>query len=233
MVGTSDQRGLSLSLSTAGHNDDIHVIRVDGIVDTATSPELDSVIGSLVGQSRYRIIIDLGGTEYISSAGWGIFISRLREIREGGGDLKLARMTTDVREVFDLLEFEGILPRFDRLEAAQSAFNGGNGGNGGTAPAAPPRPRVEPPLRSTAPPVVKPVPKQPEGNSALETAILGLIAEDPFYRLGEIKERLGELGHRGVNRWTIWQCLRRHKLLTKRRRFRHFRRYGMGSPSTL
>jgi anti-sigma B factor antagonist len=203
---------------------------------TSTSPELDSVIGSLVGQSRFRIIIDLGGANYISSAGWGIFIARLRELREGGGDLKLARMTTDVREVFDLLEFEGILPSFDHLESAQSAFNGGNGGNGGnghSAPVSAPPPHVERPVRSHAPSVVAPVPKEPEGNSPLETAILGLIVEDPFYRLGEIKERLGELGHRRVNRWTIWQCLRRHKLLTKRRRFRHFRRYGMASSPPL
>nr|HID60195.1 STAS domain-containing protein [Desulfobacterales bacterium] len=33
------------------------------------------------------IIIDLAGVDYISSAGWGIFISSIREIRANNGDI--------------------------------------------------------------------------------------------------------------------------------------------------
>jgi len=55
------------------------------------------------------------------------------------------------------------------------------------------------------------------------------VAEDPFYRLGEFKERLAELGHQRVGRWTIWQTLRHNKLLSRRRRFRYYRRQGMGA----
>jgi anti-sigma B factor antagonist len=229
MIVSRDQGGLRLSLSTAGAESDIHVVRVDGVIDTVTSPELDSVMAALVGQNRLRIIVDLGGAAYISSAGWGIFISRLREVRDGGGDIKLARMNDDVREVYDLLEFEGILPRFDRLDAAQSAFNGGNGGRGGNGhheviadPAIAP---TEQPYRRTVLPT-----SQPVGRSPLETAILRLVAEDPFYRLGEFKGRLAELGHQRVGRWTIWQTLRRNKLLRPKSRFRFHRRQGVGAP---
>lgn len=232
MAATGHQDNLRLSLSTAGSDADIHIVRVDGVIDTVTSPELDGVIATLVGQNQLRIIVDLGGAAYISSAGWGIFISRLREVRDGGGDIKLARMNDDVREVYDLLEFEGILPRFDRLEAAQSAFNGGNGGNGGNGhhhhvaePPASAAPSPPPSHRRA----ILPTP-QPEGSTPLETAILRLVAEDPFYRLGEFKERLAELGHQRVTRWTIWQTLRRNKLLSLRRRFRYYRRQGMGMP---
>jgi len=225
------QDGLRLSLSTAGQSADVHVIRVDGVVDTVTSPELDSVIGSLVEQRRYRIVIDLAGTNYISSAGWGIFISRLREIREGGGDLKLARMTTDVREIFDLLEFDGILPCHERLDAAQAAFGGGNGGNGdsgnghGKSPSltlVSPRPAAS---TSTFEPTHLPTPPPaPAAPASVESAILQLVVEDPFYRLGEIKDRLDEIGFHKVGRWTIWKTLRKHKLTSRRRRFRYGRR---------
>ena len=234
MVVSKDQGGLRLSLSTAGAGADIHVVRVDGVIDTLTSPQLDGVIAGLVGQNRMRIIVDLGGAAYISSAGWGIFISRLREVRDGGGDIKLARMNEDVREVYDLLEFEGILPRFDRLDTAQSAFSGGNGGNGGNGhhEASMPPPPVALPERISRGAVVAALP--PDGTSPLETAILRLVAEDPFYRLGEFKERLNELGHHRIGRWTIWQVLRQNKLLSRRRRFRYYRRQSMGPrPSAL
>jgi len=67
----------------------------------------------------------LGNVDYISSAGWGIFISEIKGIREKGGDLKLVHMIPDVYEVFELLEFNYILKAFDSLEEAVSDFDNG------------------------------------------------------------------------------------------------------------
>lgn len=228
--------GLRLSLSTTGPSADVHVIRIDGVVDTITSPELDAVIASLVEQRRFRIILDMAGTNYVSSAGWGIFISRLREIREGGGDLKLARMTEDVKEIYDLLEFDGILPRHDRLESARDAFNGNGNGNGGhrsgagehTAGA---RVQVSAPSPAPATPASSPgtsVSHTPTAPATFDSALLELVKEDPFYGLGEFKSRLTELGYRDVGRWTIWLTLRRHRLWSRRQRFRYCRRQSTG-----
>ena len=85
-------------------DDEITVIRVDGVIDTMTASELEKVTNSLLEQKRYKIIVDLGGVDYISSAGWGIFISNIREIRLNNGDIKLARMIPNVYEIFELLE---------------------------------------------------------------------------------------------------------------------------------
>jgi hypothetical protein len=74
----------------------------------------------------YDIIIDLGNVDYISSAGWGIFISEIKGIREKGGDLKLVRMIPDVYEVFELLEFHYILKAFDTIEEAIHDFDKGS-----------------------------------------------------------------------------------------------------------
>jgi anti-sigma B factor antagonist len=101
---------------------DITVIRVDGVIDTMTASELEKVANSLLSQKRYNIIIDLGGVDYISSAGWGIFISNIREIRINNGDIKLARMIPNVYEIFELLEFDSILKAFDNIEKAKADF---------------------------------------------------------------------------------------------------------------
>lgn len=210
---------LRVSLATAGSGGDIHVVRVDGTVDTVTAPELDLVLASLVSQKRYRIVVDLAGVSYVSSAGWGVFVSRLREIREGGGDIKLTRMTADVHEIYDLLEFEGVITHFDRLEAAQAAFNGGNGH---TVPS----PEAKPVQSSPAPVSHRSFPlSSPLGIPALDAAVLRLVLEDPFYSVREMRSRLGELGQSSPGYWTVWSVLRRHQLLTRRRRFRYFRRH--------
>jgi len=107
---------------TPGAGEEITVVRVDGVIDTMTASELEKVTNSLLTQRRYNIIVDLGGVDYISSAGWGIFISNIREIRQNDGDIKLARMIPNVYEIFELLEFDSILKAFDNISKAKMDF---------------------------------------------------------------------------------------------------------------
>jgi len=116
---------ISISFSRPEENPDISIISVKGYVDTTTSAELEESLKRLLKKGRYNIVIDLEGVNYISSAGWGIFISEIKEIRENGGDLKLAAMIPDVYEVFELLEFQTILESYDSVEEAVRSFGGG------------------------------------------------------------------------------------------------------------
>lgn len=101
----------------------ISIVKVGGYIEFTTSDELDKVINSLFQETSFNIIVDLENVDYISSRGWSIFLSKIKEIRENGGDLKLARMTPDVYEVFKVLEFFWFLSVYDTLEEAISAFD--------------------------------------------------------------------------------------------------------------
>ncbi len=114
--------GIQVSTEVSGSRNHISIIKVGGYIDTTTSSELERALNSLLKQGRFFIIVDLGNVDYISSAGWGIFISEIKAIRENGGDLKLVRMVPDVYEIFELLEFHHILDVYDRVEDAVNRF---------------------------------------------------------------------------------------------------------------
>ncbi len=114
--------GIQTTIKFTGPNDSIAVIKVGGYIDTTTSSELERALGSLLKKDQYRIIVDLADVDYISSAGWGIFISEIKGIKQNRGDLKLVRMIPEVYEVFELLEFHYILKAYDTLEDAVDAF---------------------------------------------------------------------------------------------------------------
>ncbi len=114
--------GIQVSTEIAGSRNHISIIKVGGYIDTTTSSELERALDSLLKQGRFYIIIDLGNVDYISSAGWGIFISEIKSIRENGGDLKLVRMVPDVYEIFELLEFHHILDVYDTVDEAINKF---------------------------------------------------------------------------------------------------------------
>jgi anti-sigma B factor antagonist len=233
---------IKISLDSSGFPESVSVVRVDGVIDTMTATELEKVMNSLLEQEKYRIIVDLGGVDYISSAGWGIFISNIREIRQNSGDIKLARMIPNVYEIFELLEFDSILRAFDSIEKAKGDFRGAGkevseahgkieipsgftGSGGTTAAAASSQGKVsvqtvsdeksdqEPSVRGKEISVGEP-----------ENIVLELITKDPFYTISEIKKELAKKNPRlSVGWWKIWSILRRNGLLRKKNRFRRAR----------
>lgn len=115
--------GIQISVATVGSKRDVDVVKITGYIDTTTSSELERVIQGLLREQRYKIIINLGNVDYISSAGWGIFISEIKNIRTHHGDLKLANMSETVAEVYELLEFSTILTSAASVAEAVSTFS--------------------------------------------------------------------------------------------------------------
>lgn len=114
--------GIVVSVITGVTTKGVSLLKVSGYLDTTTAGELETALYSLLERDVYKIVVDLAGVNYISSAGWGIFIGEIKRIRNHGGDLKLAGMVGDVHEVFQLLEFHSILEAYPTAQEAVDAF---------------------------------------------------------------------------------------------------------------
>ena len=115
--------GIQINTSQVGARGDISMVRVQGFVDTNTCSELRSYIDRILNHGIYQMVIDMGAVNYVSSAGWGVFVGEIRGIRENGGDLKIVQMMPDVYEVFEMLEFNRILSYYDNMEEAINDFD--------------------------------------------------------------------------------------------------------------
>jgi len=230
---------IKISLDASGATGEVSVVRVDGVIDTMTASELEKIMNSLLDQKRYNIVIDLGGVDYISSAGWGIFISNIREIRHHDGDIKLVRMMPNVHEIFELLEFDSILKCFDNVEKARQDF----GADGGEA-----RPEStesgtdvspldtgsysaqEETVASVITPVMQDEPakietpvRTPSGDLDAEARVLRLVREDPFRSISEMKKILNSQNgfDEKIGWWKIRSILGKNGLRSKKKRFRY------------
>jgi len=226
---------LSISLSESD-NSEVSEVRIDGIVDTNTAGELEETIESLLIRQRYRIIVDLAGVEYISSAGWGAIISKIRDIRSKKGDILLSGMVANVREVFELLEFDNVLKHFKSLEEARTAF-------GVSAPKLSSK-KKEPEISSLE--IVETLENYNGGRSSLtivrqghletsrssaEELLLQAIENDPFLSIGEMAQHVNNLSDTTrVGWWKIVKLLKKNKLLSRRSRFRMARNHFSNSP---
>lgn len=116
-------QGMSLTVHRVGAKLDVVLLILAGYIDTTTCQELTETIQGLIKQEQYFIIADMSGVTYVSSAGWGVFMGEIKNIRDLGGDLKITQMPPDVFEVFEMLEFNRILNYYDTIEEAIDEFD--------------------------------------------------------------------------------------------------------------
>lgn len=215
---------LRISVSQAGDRKEVMILRMDGVLDTLTAPSLDKVITQLLQQKRYNLVCDLAGVHYVSSAGWGIFISHIKEVRENQGDLKLTRLHPDVYEIFELLEFDTVIKSYESVDKAASDFS--------TADFLVPEKPSSPSVATLTLPDPVPlsdgavVPSSTADISlitstiTLEEKVLALVQEDPLLRISEMKSLLKSprFSEQKVSFWKIFFILSRNSLLRLRSR---------------
>jgi len=216
---------VSISLAESDKSD-VSEVRIDGIVDTNTAGELEETIDSLLTRERYRIIVDLAGVEYISSAGWGAIISKIRDIRSKKGDIILSGMVANVREVYELLEFDNVLKHFRSLDDARGAF--------GVALSKQPSKKKETEINQLEVPEIG-----AGGNGAgtsnhsklsslfsdrggsIESLLIDSVSSDPFMSIRELVQQINSMSDTTrVGWWKVFKILKKNNLLSRRSRFR-------------
>ena len=84
---------------------EVHVVDIKGYLDAHTAPDLESAFSKLLDDKKFKIVVNCKNLNYISSAGLGVFMMFIEEVRKNSGDIKLTSMTPKVYNVFDLLGF--------------------------------------------------------------------------------------------------------------------------------
>lgn len=236
--------GIEISIAQAGTRRDIALLRVKGYIDTQTCTEMLAQITNVLKQGFFHLIVDMGQVNYVSSAGWGVFVGEIKGIREAGGNLKIVEMTPEVHEVFEMLEFNRILEAYDSLEEAiddfdlsigldltksvAQSYNAARLSVGEAAvldPSKTPHKKREAERAQTKSKTGIDKQKSDERHLPLSEKIKKVIIEDPGLSVWKIGKRLNSdrYGNTKVNYWRLYQTLRRLNLNSKEKRYRFYR----------
>jgi anti-sigma B factor antagonist len=102
---------------------DVIIVKLTGYVDHSNSRLVEQVISEILNSGKIKIIFDFSELVYMSSAGWGVFVGEIKTVREKGGDIKLASMTNEVSEVYQILEFYHIIDDYNSINDALKSFS--------------------------------------------------------------------------------------------------------------
>jgi anti-anti-sigma factor len=94
------------------------LLAVAGKIDTTTSPEFQNRLLALIEKGTPKIALDLGGTDYVSSAGIRVVMMGLKAQRAKNGELIFCRPNENLRMLFDITGLTGLVKIFPALPDA-------------------------------------------------------------------------------------------------------------------
>lgn len=99
-------------------------VQVTGRIDSSTAPQFQAAVQKIIDNGRYRIVIDLTGTDYMSSAAFRVLISAQKQVKKGTrrGDVRLAGVSPKLMEVFQLGGFGDLFKFYGTEVEAVGSF---------------------------------------------------------------------------------------------------------------
>lgn len=101
---------------------EIKVVGLEGNLDSNTSGDAETQLTSLVEQGAMKVLISFEKLDYISSAGLRVLLAVAKQLKRGGGELRICNLSDSVQEVFDISGFSTILNVFSTESDALNGF---------------------------------------------------------------------------------------------------------------
>jgi anti-anti-sigma factor len=99
------------------------LLEVSGRIDSSNADELMSAVAKIQEAGRYKIVMDLGKLEFMSSKGWWVLIqSQKASKRYNRGEVLLAAVPEKIKEALDLIGIDKLFTMYDDPIDAVGSF---------------------------------------------------------------------------------------------------------------
>jgi anti-sigma B factor antagonist len=79
-------------------------VKLTGSLDTATAPELERRLATVMADPIKDVVFDLAPLKFISSAGLRVFSTTRKTLKERGGQASFVNMQPQIQEVFEIMK---------------------------------------------------------------------------------------------------------------------------------
>jgi anti-anti-sigma factor len=111
-------KAFSFQSRPVAESDDSLIFELRGYIDAHTVLEFERAIQASIESGARKIVLDIGGLSYISSAGIGAMMGMARKLTQAKGDMVLLSPTQKVYAILDGLGFTRIFKISDNLQDA-------------------------------------------------------------------------------------------------------------------
>ena len=100
------------------------ILEVKGEIDASSSIHMDNALKETLERGCTKIIVNMEGLEYISSAGLGVFMSYIEDFKEKNVKFAMYGLSEKVLNVFQILGLDQLLEITGSKNQAESIVDG-------------------------------------------------------------------------------------------------------------
>jgi anti-sigma B factor antagonist len=101
---------------------DVTELALDGQLSAGVEEQMMAKNEELLALGRIRLVIDLAALKFIDSSGIGALVSLFKRVRSQKGDVKIAALAGQPREIFKLLKLDKAFEVYDSTDLALKSF---------------------------------------------------------------------------------------------------------------
>lgn len=101
-----------------------YIITINGDVDASSSIHLDEAMSEAIKGGHSKILVDCSALNYISSAGLGVFMSYIEELKTKNIQMVLFGLSEKVENVFKVLGLDQLLNIKQSKDQAKHELHG-------------------------------------------------------------------------------------------------------------
>ena len=99
----------------------VTVVEIAGDIDSNTAPQAQEQVLPLV-QPGSKILLDMSGVEYMSSAGLRMLLSMYRQISRGDGGIVLVGLSEEIKDTMSVTGFLNFFTTRDTVDEGLQAL---------------------------------------------------------------------------------------------------------------
>lgn len=107
---------------TSRESYDIIIVDLNGRLETTTSGDASDELVKIIKAPNHKIVLNLEGVEYISSAGLRVILLASKLLQAARGELKICSANDQVKEVLETSGFNSLLNVYGSEKDAVAAF---------------------------------------------------------------------------------------------------------------
>ncbi len=100
----------------------VSVMKVEGRVDSETTPQLEKALSALLTSNCNKIVVNLNGVDYMSSAGLRAIVRAHQAAQKAGGSVRLAAVPELITSIMYTVGLNQVLMAYPNDQAAVSGF---------------------------------------------------------------------------------------------------------------
>lgn len=101
----------------------VTILTLRGHLDALNAPNLKRETELLVDEGRTQVVFDMARLDLVDSSGVGAIVSLFKKVRTRQGDVKIAALAGQPREIFKLLRLDRAFDLADDVDAGIERFS--------------------------------------------------------------------------------------------------------------